>query len=81
VRDGRRLHVPVSRRGRRRTGTAARGDGIILIDGDGRVEFATPNAANALHRMGIYAPAEGQTLLELGLRVRSVERALEYAIR
>ena len=35
------------------------GDGIILIDGDGRVEFATPNAANALHRMGIYAPAEG----------------------
>jgi two-component sensor histidine kinase len=56
------------------------GDGIILIDGDGRVEFATPNAANALHRMGIYAPADGQTLAELGLRVRSVERALEYAI-
>jgi two-component sensor histidine kinase len=56
------------------------GDGIILIDGDGRVEFATPNAANALHRMGIYVPAEGQTLPELGLRVRSVERALEYAI-
>jgi two-component system, sensor histidine kinase PdtaS len=56
------------------------GDGIILIDGDGRVEFATPNAANALHRMGIYAPAEGQTLPELGLRVRVVERSLEYAI-
>jgi two-component sensor histidine kinase len=56
------------------------GDGIILIDGDGCVEFATPNAANALHRMGIYAQAEGQTLLELGMRVRSVERALEYAI-
>ena len=56
------------------------GDGIILIDGDGRVEFATPNAANALHRMGIYAPAEGRTLAELGLRVRVVERSLEYAI-
>ncbi|HUZ40935.1 MAG TPA: histidine kinase N-terminal domain-containing protein [Acidimicrobiales bacterium] len=56
------------------------GDGIILIDGEGRVEFATPNAANALHRTGIYAPAEGHSLLELGLRVRSVERALEYAI-
>ena len=56
------------------------GDGIILIDGDGRVEFATPNAANALHRMGIYASAEGQTLAELGLRVRGVERSLEYAI-
>ena len=56
------------------------GDGIILIDGAGCVEFATPNAANALHRMGIYAPAEGHTLTELGLRVRVVERSLEYAI-
>jgi len=36
------------------------GDGIILIDGDGLVEFATPNATNALHRLGIYAPAEGR---------------------
>jgi two-component sensor histidine kinase len=56
------------------------GDGIILIDGEGRVEFATPNATNALHRMGIYASAEGQTLPELGLRVRVVERSLDYAI-
>ena len=56
------------------------GDGIILIDGDGRVEFATPNAANALHRMGIYASSEGRTFNELGMRVRVVERSLEYAI-
>ncbi len=56
------------------------GDGIILIDGDGRVEFATPNATNALHRMGIYVSAEGQTLAELGVRVRVIERSLEYAI-
>jgi two-component sensor histidine kinase len=56
------------------------GDGIILIDGEGRVEFATPNASNALHRMGVYGAAEGQTLSELGLRVRVVERSLEFAI-
>ncbi len=56
------------------------GDGIILIEAHGRVEFATPNAANALHRLGIYASAEGHTLRELGLRVRVVERSLEYAI-
>jgi two-component sensor histidine kinase len=56
------------------------GDGIILIDGEGRVEFATPNASNALHRMGVYGAAEGQTLGELGLRVRVVERSLEFAI-
>jgi two-component system, sensor histidine kinase PdtaS len=56
------------------------GDGIILIDGDARVEFATPNASNALHRLGIYASSEGRTLRELGVRARVVERALEYAI-
>jgi two-component sensor histidine kinase len=56
------------------------GDGIILIDGEGRVEFATPNASNALHRLGVYSPTEGRTLGELGLRVRVLERSLEYAI-
>ena len=56
------------------------GDGIILIDGVGQVEFATPNATNALHRLGIYASAEGHTMRELGLRVRVVERSLEFAI-
>ena len=56
------------------------GDGIILIDGTGQVEFATPNATNALHRLGIYASAEGHTMRELGLRVRVVERSLEFAI-
>ena len=56
------------------------GDGLVLIDGDARVEFTTPNATNALHRLGVYAPAEGRTLAELGLRVRVVERSLEYAL-
>jgi two-component system, sensor histidine kinase PdtaS len=56
------------------------GDGIILIDGAGRIEFATPNATNALHRLGISTPTEGRTLPELGLRVRVVERALEFAL-
>jgi two-component system, sensor histidine kinase PdtaS len=56
------------------------GDGIILIDAAGLIEFATPNATNALHRLGIYASSEGRSLRELGLRVRVVERSLEYAI-
>lgn len=56
------------------------GDGIILLDGHGEVEFATPNATNALHRLGIYASAEGRTLREMGLRVRVVERSLEFGI-
>ncbi|MDE3064135.1 MAG: histidine kinase N-terminal domain-containing protein [Acidobacteriota bacterium] len=56
------------------------GDGIILIDGEGRIEFATPNATNALHRLGVSTPTEARTLPELGLRVRVVERSLEYAL-
>jgi len=56
------------------------GDGIILIDGRGLVEFATPNATNAMHRLGLYAAMEGRSLRDLGLRVRVVERALEYGI-
>jgi two-component sensor histidine kinase len=56
------------------------GDGIILLDALGQVEFATPNATNALHRLGVYASTEGHTLLDVGLRVRVVERALNYGI-
>ena len=56
------------------------GDGIMLLDARGSIEFATPNAVNALHRLGIYASSEGRTLPELGLRVRVVERSLAYAI-
>ena len=56
------------------------GDGIMLLDARGLIEFATPNAANALHRLGIYASSEGRSLPELGLRVRVVERSLAYAI-
>ena len=56
------------------------GDGIILIDGRGLVEFATPNATNAMHRLGLYASTEGRSLRDLGLRVRVVERALEYGL-
>jgi two-component system, sensor histidine kinase PdtaS len=56
------------------------GDGIILINESGQVEFATPNASNALHRLGVYASTEGKTLSEMGLRLRVVERSLEYGI-
>ncbi len=56
------------------------GDGIILLEDDGRVEFATPNATNALHRLGIYSAVEGFTLAELGHRVRAIERALAFAL-
>ncbi|NNN09023.1 MAG: sensor histidine kinase [Acidimicrobiaceae bacterium] len=56
------------------------GDGIILINEVGEVEFATPNATNALHRLGVYTSTEGKTFPQAGLRLRVVERCLEYGI-
>jgi two-component system, sensor histidine kinase PdtaS len=56
------------------------GDGVILIDELGRVEFSTPNAVNALHRLGIYTAAEGRTFADVGLKARAIERSLEFGI-
>ena len=43
------------------------GDGAVVLDQDGRVEYASPNAVSALHRIGVHANAEGMKLSELGL--------------
>ena len=56
------------------------GDGVILMDALGQVEFATPNAVNALHRLGIYTAVEGRTLADVGVRARAIDRSLEFGI-
>ncbi len=43
------------------------GDGLILLDGDGRVEFASPNATSALNRAGVEGPMRSTHLAEAGL--------------
>jgi two-component system, sensor histidine kinase PdtaS len=43
------------------------GDGVMTLDGSGRVEYASPNAVNAMHRLGVYSGALGASLEELGL--------------
>src|SRR5581483_10404787 len=35
------------------------GDGVVILDRGGRVEYASPNAVNAIHRMGMYSNLEG----------------------
>jgi len=52
------------------------GDGVVVVDADGRVEFASPNAMNAFHRMGIYAPPEGRRFGDLDVEESAVEWAL-----
>ena len=51
------------------------GDGAILLDGSGRIEYASPNAVNALHRMGIHANIQGTRLDEMGVEETAVSRS------
>ncbi len=51
------------------------GDGVMLLDEGGRVEYASPNAVTALHRMGMYSNTEGLRLEELGVHTSGIERA------
>ena len=48
------------------------GDGMLVLDGAGRIEFASPNAVSAMHRLGHHASAEGATLGAIGLDEASV---------
>ncbi len=43
------------------------GDGVILLDASGRVEYTSPNGVSALHRIGVHANAEGLRFDELGM--------------
>ncbi len=52
------------------------GDGFVLVDGEGRIEFASPNAINAFHRMGVYSTPEGHTFTALGVEASAVQWAL-----
>ncbi len=52
------------------------GDGVILLDASGRIEYSSPNSVSALHRIGIHANAEGLRFAELGLDEAVVTGAL-----
>ncbi len=56
------------------------GDGVILLDGASRVEYASPNAVSALHRIGVHANTEGMRLGELGLAETVVRTAFSLAV-
>jgi two-component sensor histidine kinase len=55
------------------------GDGVLVLDASARVEFASPNAMNALHRLGVYSGIDGLRLDEVGLEEAAV--ALAYQTR
>ena len=53
------------------------GDGVIVLDAGMKVEYNSPNAVSALHRLGVHGNAEGFTLDELGLDDCPVPEAFE----
>ncbi len=52
------------------------GDGVILLDGDTRIRYASPNSVSSLHRMGIHAYTSGVHLSEIGFDEGAVDTAV-----
>ncbi len=53
------------------------GDGVMVLDDEARVRYASPNAVSSLHRVGISANSVGMRLAELGFNDSPVRKAYE----
>jgi two-component sensor histidine kinase len=49
------------------------GDGVVVLDGERRVRFVSPNAVSALHRMGFHAYATGLQLGDVGVDQSAID--------
>jgi len=53
------------------------GDGALVLNGRGVIEYASPNAVSALHRVGITSNVVGQSLSELGFADSPLRQSFE----
>ena len=53
------------------------GDGVVVLDSSARVDYASPNAVNALHRMGLTTGTAGIRLDEAGIDQYVVDLAYQ----
>lgn len=53
------------------------GDGVLVLDESARIDYASPNAVNAMHRLGVYSGLEGVRLDEAGLSHSAVPLAFQ----
>ncbi len=51
------------------------GDGVMVLDREGRITYASPNARSALHRLGVIRPVPGCRLGDLGLDDTVIRRS------
>jgi two-component sensor histidine kinase len=62
-------HWPVVEGGSDTTETPRVGDGIVRLDAEGTVAYASPNAVSALRRLGLATDVVGSSFAELALRL------------
>jgi two-component system, sensor histidine kinase PdtaS len=55
------------------------GDGALVLDARARVQYASPNAVSALHRVGVHASTEGVRLSEIGLEETAIRTSFDTA--
>ncbi len=53
------------------------GDGLLLVDADGRIEFASPNAVSSLNRLGMTRGVTGARFEDTGLGSSIVREAFD----
>ena len=51
------------------------GDGVIVVDEQERITYASPNTVNALHRASITSAIVGSSLAQLGLETSVIDEA------
>lgn len=51
------------------------GDGLLLVDRDGRIEFASPNAVSVMHRLGMHRAVVGARIDDSGLAPEMLRNA------
>lgn len=56
------------------------GDGVVVLDREGRIEYASPNAVSAMHRLRVLSNLEGRRLRELGIDESVIRRAFASRI-
>ena len=56
------------------------GDGLLLVNTEGQIEFASPNAVSLLHRIGWHRPVVGSRFEETGLSSKILTRAFSLKI-
>ncbi len=49
------------------------GDGVVAVDANRNITYASPNAVSALHRLGLHGNAEGRSLSALGIGLSGAE--------